>query len=159
MNWALGIGNGGFALTLMIDCSSFSISPGLTSGRPLRPASLTSLLSILRSSCGMLFFAYRSRRSNKSRTPTSVSRCRLKSSSTPSSHALASSSRRFWLVERCFAVEPIPSLSNGTSFVSVAYVLSDSSVKAVKAREKRRWSAATPRFRFAKRSRRLHRLI
>src|SRR6266498_210274 len=93
-------------LTLIIDSSTFSISPGFTvpSGRPLRPCSLFSFASILRSSCGILSLAYRSLRSNISRILTRQSLCFFRSSRTPSSHARASSSRRDCAVDMCFAV-------------------------------------------------------
>lgn len=108
--------------TLKIASSTFSLSPGfpVPAGRARSSCSFRSLASIRRSSCGMLFRAYRSLRSNISRTLTRQSRWRLRSSRTPSVHPRASSSSRLWLVERCRAVAVMPSLRDGMSLVSTA---------------------------------------
>ena len=148
------------SLSFIMLFSTFSISPGLIvpSGLLRRVWSLFSDASIRRSSCGILSLAYRSRRSNISRIPTKQSRCFLKSSRAPASHALASSSSRDWADDMCLAVALIPSFSKGTSFVSIVYVSAVVSVRLCSAKLNFRLSAARPSLRFARRSVKLQRL-
>ena len=102
--------------------TTFSISPGLTSpsGFARRLASLVSLFWIRRSRYGMLSLSSLSLLSNMSRTLTKASRCLLRSSRTPASHALLSSSIKDCVVLRCLLVAISPSFKRGTSLVSVA---------------------------------------
>lgn len=114
---------------------------------------------ILLSSWGMLSLANRSRRSNRSRIETRQSRWRLRSSRTPSSQALASSSSSACPDERCLAVECKPSFSSGTSFVSMAYESCDASAALTSAPEKRKYSCARPSLRLISLSISVHMLM
>lgn len=147
-------------LTFTIEFSTFSASPGFAASPfALIPCNLFSLCRILFSSCGILSLAKRSLRSNRSLKLTSPSRTLFKSSSTPSSHALPSSSSKLWLVPRCFAVALMPSFSSGTSFWSIAKASFVVSVIDVRFMPKRPYSAAMASLRLHRRSTRLQRLM
>jgi len=148
-------------LTRRMASSTFSASPGfaIPSGLALMVWSFCSLFAMRFSRCGMLSLAYLSRLSNRSLMLTSESRCRFRSSSTPSSHPLASSSNNDRPWSKCLAVDARPSLRAGTSDVSQAYVSRDASVRVCSAVEKRKYSTAMPSFRLHNRSIMLHKLI
>lgn len=147
-------------LTAIMAFSTFSASPGFADGPfALIPCSFCSFCWIFRSSCGILSFAKRSRRSNMSRMLTKLSRIVLRSSRRPSSQARASSSCRAWEVLSCFAVPLMPSFSKGTSLVSMAYASALVSVTEVRFRLNRPYSLAMASLRLQSRSTRLHRLI
>lgn len=137
---------------MIIASATFSTSPGLTPSLPLNPANLPSLASILLSSCAILSLSSLSRLSNMSLTLTSPSRCLFRSSSTPASHALLSSSRSACPVLSRLLSAARPSFSSGTSLASVAYVSALASVRDASERATRPWSAATPSVRLTRRS-------
>lgn len=141
----------------MIASTTFSISPGFTipSGLARSEDNLVSFDAIRFSRYGMLSLSSLSLRSNRSRRLTSASRCRFRSSRTPWSHARDSSSIRLCAVRRCLLIACRPSLSNGTSLVSVAYVSALTSVNEMSDSAMRAWSAATPSVRLTRRSMRL----